>query len=1654
MDYVEDSASGQQYACPSGNNECLEGSLVPKSTSPFDPVLSSKRHRPQPTEDTESLKAHNFPTPSALIDPTSISSIDSDFADSLELQMSFIRNVFSDKTTDIAIGTRELLILLKIPFESSKTSIRQLIHAMFVYLGLQEYTLPPGYSHMQKILYALHERNKSHKAKISEKQENDGSNILFDSCFITSAAIPHSDPSLIDNDFVTQDLPPIIKTQIALHCLKRILDHASTNRRYNHYDDIRSFILLKFDLTKEKFNKEVAMRLENSNKSCWEALVSQSTNGSSKKTHYNTSIKAFDSFQVQINPFAPIGHLYKSIHYSGLTKFPEIFQNRNKIYYHLCDADPFFYNNLFGFNIQLVCKAEFFETIQKFTSNDSSIDQTDSAADPSPNDFSLTFNPSIEDTMITEPFSVIDHDKIKFFCFNFPQTSLRKVIPIAIVKKLLTPIVVQNETPGVKTLFDEVESPKLKSALQVPLFIPDDIIPFFMNLNTFSPVTFKNLPKDAKLIYTLELSRLGITLHDALANYIPTDATSKRILDVALTQWLVVPTFLLLFPASKHKKLIPRLARLMRQRIDAIRDAVSKGIPHIHVDYDHLFNKPRPVSRVSGKNKTAERKIIEGKYRIAISILKSFDTPFTEPHNSAQVLNCLKKLTPSTTIVNGSVIEGHTDLNEFVRKHELDHDDKSRVSNLFTIDNIRSALQTNARKNTSPGIDRLHAELLHSLIMDSECNASSELLHTLVKLFNRLVISPSYIWKYINISSLHGIPKTDSNYRPIANGTQWRKSFGSIILHHFAAQIRDHYGHVQFAGKRLAAEQITSIARSWLLNKRKYIIKVDIKNAFNTFLRSTALFELIKSVPELGYIAANMFSMPLPLIFQNTATLDAVFGSQQGCIFGGLLFNFAFQKVLTALKLEFPDVITLAYMDDNLSTIDGPVERVVEFILALTRECETIGLQLNLKKSCIIIPEDSISSDSNNINTMHISSKDKLISLLRDKNCEIGSELLIQRTSDENQPIGIEVLGCPIGNDTFILNYLTTFFDDYYDTTQASRKLQSHHCRWSLAKNSIFSKLIYIMRLVPPEFTCKFYKKLEEEDWLIIESIIRLDELHHITPDEVDRIVERGKLKITHGGFNLRDYDTLSKSAFLGSQLAIFHDMITFLRFNDVGIEDNAWLRDLAQRTQNMEKDLCAIFPAVQLHQTESPMLNEVMTHETMIIDTFIKRLDIKANRDTSPTNPRKYQAFLSKHLYQHKFKERFPLIENHSHKWLCIDASIIETPVANPVYTRMFRDGCNIPFVRQDIQRKCVCGKTLDPQEKHLQGCCCFGIKERHNNVVKIIRNYLNSMDAKAITGEIPIDALEPIMHKADLNRVKLLRPDFVNENRMRLDESLAPDNSASSYNQIKKTIESLSHSDTATSLKDNPGVQCDSYSMPVSNDDNSSNSCSTTNYTYPTECPPHNSIHPGSSNSNNNSNSNSNSNSYSNSNLLSSELFNSSASTKGTRIDIVTLASWIRVMMDVTIVNNVQLADHEYIKKFDSAESKKLQLHLQKAHQQGYEYVVPIFSTDGSPSKNTKKTLQGYFRSYLSRLHHDHAKIVESYGNKTDHYLNLICFQIHRDNAEHANRLNLKLHQKKKSSCDPIQTSLVNDQHCTDDNKDAQFIADMRAQYNNKNF
>ncbi len=86
------------------------------------------------------------------------------------------------------------------------------------------------------------------------------------------------------------------------------------------------------------------------------------------------------------------------------------------------------------------------------------------------------------------------------------------------------------------------------------------------------------------------------------------------------------------------------------------------------------------------------------------------------------------------------------------------------------------------------------------------------------------------------------------------------------------------------------------------------------------------------------------------------------------------------------------------------------------------------------------------------------------------------------------------------------MDYFTDYFDDSSNVIHASQRLTSLHCRWSLARNSLYCKLVYIMRMVPPEYTKKFFLTIEDLDWSIIESIMKLENLDHINAYDIDSL--------------------------------------------------------------------------------------------------------------------------------------------------------------------------------------------------------------------------------------------------------------------------------------------------------------------------------------------------------------------------------------------------------------------------------------------------------------------------------------------------------------------------------------------------------------------
>jgi hypothetical protein len=101
----------------------------------------------------------------------------------------------------------------------------------------------------------------------------------------------------------------------------------------------------------------------------------------------------------------------------------------------------------------------------------------------------------------------------------------------------------------------------------------------------------------------------------------------------------------------------------------------------------------------------------------------------------------------------------------------------------------------------------------------------------------------------------------------------------------------------------------------------KVLVKVDIKNAFNSFLRQCGIDVLSDEFPDVCRLVMNFYAKHTYTNFRDAEQellkimLEA--GSSQGDIYGGLLFAAAYSTALNKTIEFFPDLELFAYYDDT-----------------------------------------------------------------------------------------------------------------------------------------------------------------------------------------------------------------------------------------------------------------------------------------------------------------------------------------------------------------------------------------------------------------------------------------------------------------------------------------------------------------------------------------------------------------------------------------------------------------------------------------------------------------------------------------------------------------------------------------------------------------
>ena len=972
--------------------------------------------------------------------------------------------------------------------------------------------------------------------------------------------------------FTYQSLSLKDKTVEITRSFSQIIHEFPVKEWTTYYKDIVFYFVRKFDISHVIFDTRIIPALAPHIRSKWLQITSSYARYG--KT-YASIQNNFSASKVLIKPLAPTGQTFQTISGSSLCKHESHFETNLPSYYIVANDDPFYVNDHFSYHIILVLKASLVlrishEQLSSSSVNSDMMDPESSSSDNRTSHLPDVYNTlvlnQIEDTWYSQPFDVNLHDSVKWIQLNLSSRDEPVIISVDEVMNLLS-LPLGKSTHGPPSiphppLLNRLqEKEDTRSYLRIPVTDSSNIFKFFQEVSAIGGKPIDYLDTTAKFEFTQILSTLCNNFTQAILAFNKDDTpVNAATLDTALTQWTVIPTFLLLFPVSNWRNIKEKkhLHVFIKQRYEAICTGFKNGDKHVLVEVKHLADKKITPQKAGMTYKAAEGKVIQRKYATATDMLLNSKKKGigTSTLNDQTTFTSLLALHPSSitrTIDNPEVEDQSSSMSsenqsspsflfeEIFAAEEFKtfagkvpsevHNNILKNKSYFTEENVQKAFVANARKGTSPGVDKLSAQFIYNLIQSPD-GASKLLLRSIISLFNSWITAPSYIWQFITVASINGLPKPDNGVRPIANGCQWRKIWTSILLQNFRSQIQSAYGDTQLSGSPYAAEKFTTRANILFHDLPDHLLfKFDIKNAFNSFLRTAAFEQLIEDIPELGHILIRLFNQELTLLFKDTHFIKSVLGSQQGCIFGPLMFNMAFKRVLSKVNQQCPYARFNAYMDDNLLFMENNHILAEKVINVFKYECKQIGLEINFRKSSAIVPMSS----------------GPLVTTLVDLGFDPKN--LKSRTDDPSIPVGLEVLGCPIGNDSFINNFLIIKFDEYCSLCKAISNLPHLICQWSLARNSVFCKLIYILRCVAPEYTNNHISCIEDAEWGIIEELAKFKDLDFINTETIEELRSRcSKIKIDKGGLGLKDYRTISNAAYLGAQVSIFDDTLVFIK--------------------------------------------------------------------------------------------------------------------------------------------------------------------------------------------------------------------------------------------------------------------------------------------------------------------------------------------------------------------------------------------------------------------------------------------------------------------------------------------------------------------------
>ena len=421
---------------------------------------------------------------------------------------------------------------------------------------------------------------------------------------------------------------------------------------------------------------------------------------------------------------------------------------------------------------------------------------------------------------------------------------------------------------------------------------------------------------------------------------------------------------------------------------------------------------------------------------------------------------------------------------------------------------VRRAIES-MPTGSSAGLDGIRPLHLRQLISAEAVEPGQRLLKALTTLTNIALEGriPDCAREAFYGAALCALRKKDGGLRPIAVGSVYRRLASRIAAHHGAGLLAPDFRPIQLGvGTRQGCEAAVHAAREFTSKAKEAsepsaLVKVDVRNAFNSIRRDTMLTAVRDRCPEVYPLAFQAYCAPTPLHIGDHA-ISSRCGVQQGDPLGPLCFSLAVDECARSLR----STLNIWYLDD--ATLAGPIELVADDLARLQSRLPELGLELNSAKCELTVLGRSDDTQHSSVVRMF----EAVLPGIR--------EVPLSQ---------LDLLGSPL-DEAGIKAAAEAASNTISTLCNRIRSLDTHSATFFLAHHVSAPRLQYLLR------SSSMY--LDRPCLRDIDEMVRsaLTDVCNVTLD--DSAWEQATLPLRHGGLGVRSVEKLALPCYIASLTA------------------------------------------------------------------------------------------------------------------------------------------------------------------------------------------------------------------------------------------------------------------------------------------------------------------------------------------------------------------------------------------------------------------------------------------------------------------------------------------------------------------------------------